>query len=312
MVVTVSLASALAYALASVLQQYAAVQAPEADALRVSLLFRLARRPIWLFGILADIGGFVFQFIALGHGSLVLVQPLLVCGLLFALPLGTVFARLGMPTRKEWVGAGLTVAGLAVFLVVANPGEGSTSATALGWAIVTVATAVPAAALTVGARFTTGAARASLLATAAGFIYGLTAAYTKTIAHVVTANPGSVAHLALRVAESWQVYGIAITGLASMVLAQSAFQAGPLGWSLPALTVVDPVVSIIVGAVAFGEFVNDSVPALAVEAVSLIVMAVGVVIVARSPAVPGRVDPGAAAPAPVETVANVPGHADQP
>jgi hypothetical protein len=306
-VVIVSLGSALAYALASVLQQYAAVQAPESDALRMSLLFRLARRPVWLFGILADIGGFVLQFIALGHGSLVLVQPLLVCGLLFALPLGKVFARMGMPTRAEWMGAGLTVAGLAVFLVVANPGEGSTSATALGWTIVTVSTAVPAAALTVSARFTTGPLRASLLATAAGFIYGLTAAYTKTVAHVVTANPGSVAHLAGHVVRSWEVYAIAITGLASMILAQSAFQAGPLGWSLPALTVVDPVVSIIVGAVAFGEYVDASVGALTIQAVSLIVMAVGVVIVARPPAGPGRVEPGAGG-----AVANVPSHADQP
>jgi drug/metabolite transporter (DMT)-like permease len=301
MVVLVSLGAALAYALASVFQQYAAVQAPDSDALRMSLLFRLATRPVWLVGILADIGGFVLQFIALGHGSLVLVQPLLVCGLLFALPLGALFARNGLPARSEWVGAAMTVAGLALFLMVANPGEGSTSATALGWTIVTVATAVPAAIMTVVSRFTTGPVRASLQATAAGFVYGLTAAYTKTVAHIVTANPGSVGHLALRMAESWEVYGIVVTGLASMILAQSAFQAGPLGWSLPALTVVDPVVSIIVGAVAFGEFVNSSVPALTVEAVGLVVMAAGVVIVARSPSAPGR----------AELVDRLPTHADQ-
>ena len=302
MVVLVALGSALAYAVASVMQQYAAVRAPDSDALRMSLLFRLAARPIWLVGILADIGGFVLQFIALGHGSLVLVQPLLVCGLLFALPLGALFARSGPPSRQEWMGGALTVAGLALFLIVANPGSGSTSASALGWTIVTVTTAVPAAIMTVVARLSSGAVRASLLATAAGFIYGLTAAYTKTVAHIVTANPGSIAHLALRMAESWEVYGIVISGLASMILAQSAFQAGPLGWSLPALTVVDPAVSIIVGALAFGEFVDSSIGALAVEAVGLVVMAVGVVVVAHSPSAPGR----------PEAVAKVPSHADQP
>ena len=302
MVVLVALGSALAYAVASVLQQYAAVRAPDSDALRMSLLFRLATRPVWLIGILADVAGFVLQFIALGHGSLVLVQPLLVCGLLFALPLGAVFARNGPPSRQEWMGAALTVAGLALFLIVANPGSGSDSASAFGWTIVTVTTAVPAAIMTITARLTSGAVRASLLATAAGFIYGLTAAYTKTVAHIVTANPGSIAHLALRMAESWEVYGIVITGLASMILAQSAFQAGPLGWSLPALTVVDPVVSIIVGALAFGEFVDASVGALTVEAIGLLVMAAGVVVVAHSPSVPGR----------PEAVANVPSHADQP
>lgn len=302
MVVLVALGSALAYALASVLQQYAAVRAPSSDALRMSLLFRLATRPIWLMGILADIAGFVLQFIALGHGSLVLVQPLLVCGLLFALPLGAAFARAGPLSREEWMGAGLVVAGLALFLVVASPGEGSMDATAFGWTIVTVTTAVPAVCMTIASRFTRGAVRANLLATAAGCIYGLTAAYTKTVAHAVAANPGGVGHLALHMAETWQVYAIAVTGLASMILAQSAFQAGPLGWSLPALTVVDPVVSIIVGALAFGEYVSSSVPALCGEAVGLVGMAMGVVLVARSPSVPGS----------MQAVDNVPTHADQP
>lgn len=301
MVVLLALASALAYAVASVLQQYAAVRAPSEDSLRVSLLFRLAVRPVWLIGILADIGGFVLQFIALGHGSLVLVQPLLVCGLLFALPLEAVFARRGMPSRGEWSGAGLTVAGLALFLVVAGSGSGRNTATALGWTIVTVTTAIPAAGMTVASRFTTGPVRASLQATAAGFIYGLTAAYAKSVSYIIQSNPGSIGHLALRVSESWEVYGIAITGLASMVLAQSAFQAGPLGWSLPALTVVDPVVSIMVGVLAFGESVNDSVIGIFAEAVGLMIMAVGVVVVARSPKTRDT----------AEALGKVPSHADQ-
>ena len=35
-------------------------------------------------GVLADVVGFLLQFYALDHGALVLVQPLLVSGLLFA------------------------------------------------------------------------------------------------------------------------------------------------------------------------------------------------------------------------------------
>ncbi len=38
-----------------------------------------------------------------------------------------------------------------------------------------------------------------------------------------------------------------------MVIGQSAFQAGSLDASLPTMSVVDPIVSIVIGALAFGE-----------------------------------------------------------
>ena len=56
--------------------------------MRPGLLWRLIQRPMWLLGTLADWSGFGLQAIALGLGSLIVVQPLLCTGLLFALPLG--------------------------------------------------------------------------------------------------------------------------------------------------------------------------------------------------------------------------------
>src|SRR5438477_11075955 len=106
MVVASALGSALLYALASVLQQRAARVVPSEKSLRLSLLTTLLARPLWVVGVLADVGGFVLQFYALDHGALVLVQPLLVSGLLFALPLGAAFSKESM-RPADWVGAGL-------------------------------------------------------------------------------------------------------------------------------------------------------------------------------------------------------------
>jgi hypothetical protein len=72
-----------------------------------------------------------------------------------------------------------------------------------------------------------------------------------------------------------------------MVVVQSAFQAGPLRWSLPTLTVVDPVVSVVIGALALGEHISTVGPAPALEIIGLIAMAYGVFLVSRCPLVLG-------------------------
>ena len=300
MAVLTALGAALCYAVASVFQQHAAVQAPAEDAFRVSLLVRLLGRPIWLMGMLADLAGFVLQFIALGHGSLVLVQPLLVCGLLFALPLGAAFSHRRLLTAPEWFGSAVVVGGLALFLVDANPGSGVDNTSGRVWVILAVATLGPAAVLLYGARRSGGALRATLTATAAGSVFGLSAALTKTVSGLVVDSDDGLGALLVHIFTTWQTYGLMITGLATLVLAQSAFQAGPLGWSLPALTVMDPVTSVIIGALAFHESINASAGAITLETLGMLLMAGGVVGLGRSPNVPQRL------------TATVPSHAAQP
>ena len=55
-------------------------------------------------GTLGAIGGYVFQALALAHGSLLLVQPLLVSSLLLVLPLGARFSNQHVRAR-DWVWA---------------------------------------------------------------------------------------------------------------------------------------------------------------------------------------------------------------
>src|SRR4029077_10991795 len=105
MAVVLALLSALAYAGASVLQQRAAREVPEELALRPGLLGRLIRRPMWLAGTASDWAGVGVQGAALGLGSILVVQPLLSTGLLFALPLSAAWngRRLG---ARDWAAAG--------------------------------------------------------------------------------------------------------------------------------------------------------------------------------------------------------------
>jgi len=273
--VVCALSSSLLYALASVLQHRAAVAQPHEHSLRFGLLTRLLRNPQWVVGIACDALAYVFQFVALGHASLVLVQPLLVCGLLFALPLGAWLAGARMKPR-DWSGAVLIVAGLALFLVVASPGKGTTDVDS--WPQLCVFTFAAAVALILLARGRASRARAALLAAAAALIYGLTAALTKSVAHLLGIGVG---HLL----SSWQPYVLVAAGVGGMLIAQSAFQAGPLDASLPVLTVIDPVVSITIGALAFSEGIRTGKVSSVLEVVGIAAMTAGVFVLSHAEAV---------------------------
>src|SRR5579862_7367469 len=190
----------------------------------------LGPQPLVGRGVAADGGGYVAQFLALGHGPLVIVQPLLVSGLLFALPLGAFLAKRRITTREVWAAAAVVV-GLAALLIAAYPEAGHADATGRAWVVLLLATLVPAA-LLVGGALRVPSLKPALLATSAGVIYGLTAALTKVTAHQLGNGVGHAL-------TGWQLYVLVAVGVVGMVLTQSAFQAGPLRASLPPLTVIE-------------------------------------------------------------------------
>ena len=62
------------------------------------ILLDLVRQPLWLAAIGANIVGFALQVVALALGSLAVVQPLLVCDLVFAVLIARwLAARRGEP-----------------------------------------------------------------------------------------------------------------------------------------------------------------------------------------------------------------------
>jgi drug/metabolite transporter (DMT)-like permease len=272
-----ALGCALMYALASVLQQRGAAAQPADQSLRLSLLARLLRNPAWVLGLGCDVLGYILQFIALGHGPLVVVQPLLVCGLLFALPIGAAWAGRTLGSR-DWVAALLVCAGLAVFLIVAAPQSGHNDVGPMVWILLLSTSGAAALVLVVMSHGRHAWQKAVLLSGAAGVVYGVTAALTKTSSHLFDRGP-------IALFGHWQPYALLVAGVGGMVIAQSAFQAGSLDASLPTMSVVDPVVSIVIGAVAFGENIAASPADVVAEVIALIAMSGGVFLLARSEAV---------------------------
>lgn len=248
MAVLLALLAALAYAAASVLQQRVARSVPEENALRPSLLLRLVRRPMWLAGTAADWSGFGLQAAALGLGSILVVQPLLCAGLLFALPIGAAWEgrRLG---RVEWLAAVALSAGLAVFLIVGDPTEGKDFASTRAWILVIAVLGPVMVGCVVAAMRTHHTARAVLLALATALLYSITAVITKSA--VVELGEGLDAFVT-----SWEPYAGVVTAVVALLLNQSAFQAGELEASLPILTVVEPIVGSILGVLTLDELLG--------------------------------------------------------
>jgi drug/metabolite transporter (DMT)-like permease len=267
------------YGMASILQQRGAEAQPEDQSLKLGLLVRLVRNPGWILGLACDVAGFVLQFIALGHGPLVVVQPLLVCGLLFALPIGAAWAGRRLH-RSDWAGAVLVCVGLAVFLAVSNPSNGRSNARPAVWIALLCADALVTG-LLIAASFGGDARRRSvLLSGGAGIVYGAAAALTKTSSHLLS-------HGVIHVVDHWQPYVLVVAGIGGMVLGQSAFQAGALDVSLPTMTVADPIVSILIGALAFHERIAASPGAVSLETLGLVAVTVGVFMLARVEAATG-------------------------
>jgi drug/metabolite transporter (DMT)-like permease len=274
MIIGTALAAAICYAMASVLQHRAA-RRETSPAMRARFLLALASRPSWLLGIAADLGAFVLQFLALQRGSIVFVQPVLASGLLFALPVSAALEHRRL-SRMDWIGAVAVVVGLSIFLVEANPASGEKIASPSGWFFVSVITLVPGIVLA-AAGILTGIKRfPGLLAAAAGFLFGMAAALTKASAALSTSG-------LLHLFRSWELYGLVIVGVGATLCGQSAFSAGPLHASLPLQSAIEPVISVIVGVIGFGESLSDTFGALSLQVTGLVLAAAGLWILGRSP-----------------------------
>jgi drug/metabolite transporter (DMT)-like permease len=236
----------------------------------------LADRQWWL-GSLVSALGFGLQAAALGFGSVLLVQALLVTALLFALPINA--RSTGRPvTRTQWIWAALLAASVAVIIIVGNPTEGHSRAGLGTWAVV-VAVMAPALVLcVVGARAWAGRPRAAvLLGVVSGSLWGVFAVLTK----------GLVDHLdrgLWAVLEMPELYIWAAVAVAATAWQQSAFRAGSLAASLPAMTVTEPVVASALGMSVLGETLRPSDGGWVVLVAAVVAVVLATATLARSEA----------------------------
>lgn len=274
--VALALLSALLTAISTVAQQRAAFVAADARPGHLGLIRVLLRRPLWWAGLIGETGGYLCQAAALGLGSLLLVQPLLVTALLFALPLGAHYANRRV-SRADWGAAGLLTAALGVFVVAGNPQPGSAHGSVDDWVIAIAVLAPVVAACLVGAATAKGTRRAALLAVSVGILYGVMAVLTKSVVDLLGQGLGAVL-------ASPETYALVAVGIAGTVLQQSAFSAGALPASLPTMTVLEPAVATVLGVALLGEQIDANGAEWALIGLAVVGMVVGTVALARSAA----------------------------
>ncbi|MEV5553717.1 DMT family transporter [Nonomuraea wenchangensis] len=266
--------AALCNAVSSVLQRRAALTVPQDPKARMGLILALVRKPVWLLGILALIGGFLFQASALSRGAVALVQPVMVVELPFTMIILSL-AFGAVLDRHIWLAIAALSGGLAIFLIAASPQVGRWLPDAVGWIVATLVTVVVVAALVTVGVLAKGPLRPAAMGVAAGIGFAFTATLMKRVTAIAQED---LSALPL----TWQLYAMVLAGLCSLVLLQHALHSGPLVVAQPALTISDPIAGILYGALLFGEPIRSG-SWIVFEAIGIGSLAYGVIQLARSP-----------------------------
>ena len=275
--VALALASAGAFAVGAVMEHRAASSAPPARGAAgpLRLLAHLVRQPRWLLAVAVGSTGLALHATALSRGAVVVVQPVLASGLVISLVVGHLVDRRHpgrpLPGRQQWVAAGVVVVGLALFLVSAHPAPASVARSGGALLLLVAGALVVVLAATVYAR-RPRARRASLaLGAAAGTAFGVNALLIKA---VVSTPPGQWL-------TSWQTLALLVVGGCGVGVSQLAYQSGPLVGSLPALTVVEPLVALSAAGPVFGEWLAPGWGPRAGQAVGVLLLLGGLAVLAR-------------------------------
>src|SRR6516162_4955243 len=117
----------------------AAMTAPAAKALHLSLLGYLVKHRVWLVGIAMVVVAAVCQAIALATGPVALVQPIFIIELPFTLLVASRLAHRKLP-RTTWWAVGLVTVALGIGLASAAP-SGGTNASLTVWVTALIVTA---------------------------------------------------------------------------------------------------------------------------------------------------------------------------
>jgi len=243
--VLLALGAAFFIAIGDVIQQRSAHAVTEEPAGHLALLLQLLRDPRWWLGGFVAVAGFGLQAAALGLGSVLMVQALLVTSLLFALPVNARLTHRRV-TRWEWLWAVLLAGAVAVIVTVGNPTEGQERGDWRTWALVAAVLGPALLLCLIGARIWSGTVGAVLLALVAGSLWGVFAVLTKGV--VERLDEGLWAVL-----ETPELYALGLVLVAGTAYQQAAFRSGALTASLPTMTVAEPVVASVLGIVVLGE-----------------------------------------------------------
>lgn len=234
-----ALASALVIAWGTVVRQRIAENADR------SVMRTAMASPLWWIGTASAVIAYGLQLIALGFGTLLIVQPILVLSLMFTLPLAAWYQGRRM-SSEELIWCSLLTISVGVILVFGRPTGGVTSPPLERW--------LPSFALGLAAMMIFSvlaqrirSQRALLLGVVCGILYGFVAVLSKAV--VDTLMESGINGLLT----SWPFYTLVIAAGSGTVLQQYSFHAGPLKHSLPAMKIIEPLIAFTLGYTVLSE-----------------------------------------------------------
>jgi drug/metabolite transporter (DMT)-like permease len=266
--------AAVLFAFAAVMQQESTLTVGTDKSLSARLLVELLHRPKWVLGAVSMISGFGLQAVALAFGPVALVQPIVVLELAFAIPFG-ILRRHRHAGLREWTGILAVMTGISIFELAANPGGGVNNPPTTQWleSLVPVG-AVAFACVAIGStrRDTT---RPMFFGAAAGLAFGVLSVLTKAVTHLLSTDVA-------KAFVTWQVYVAIGVGIVALTVSQSAYQAGPLAYSMPFVGVLEPLVAVVIGDFVLGEQVRLSHADFALELAAAAVACLGILLLTTS------------------------------
>lgn len=271
-----ALVAAVCFALAATLWQKAALDL-EGVSFRHPLSFLvLLGQWTWLLGLAAQVVGVALQAAALDRGRVSIIQPLLVTTVIWALPLGYFLTHQAVG-RREILGAAIIVVGLVGFASFGDPAAGIDDASGADWAMAVIVITLACVALLLFANRGTLSTRAAVLGTVAGMLYGLSATLMKTV--VESLHAVGLAE----VITGWEFWVWAGAGIVGFLFQQLSLSTGKLVPSVATVSVANPVVSVMLGALVLLERLDRDPPWHAVVAcASLGVALLGAVVVSSA------------------------------
>lgn len=215
----------------------------------------------WSLGAAIALTGFLLQASALGLGSILVVQPLVVLTVLFALPMEAWIDHRRL-RRSEWMWGLILVACVVGFLVLARPVSTDRRPHMLVMILTVSILVIGLIAVVWNAEYCRSAHfRALSYGIAAGALFGVSALLIKAVAMRILDDPLSVFRHA-------ELYLMVIVVVLAIVAQQRGFGAGDLQTSFPAMNVMEPAVAMVLGIALLGENVYVGAP----SAVSLVVV----------------------------------------
>jgi uncharacterized membrane protein len=271
-----ALLAAGCFALAATLWQRAALSLGGTSLLNPRSFLALLTNAVWLLGLAAQIGGVLLQAAALDRGRVSIIQPLLVTTVVWALPLGHYLTQQVIGRREE-LGAAIIVLGLVGYASFGDPAAGLDNAPGSDWAASILVITLASLALLLFANRGGLSLKAAVLGTIAGMLYGLSATLMKPV------TEGLHTDGLADVLSGWEFWVMAVAGLVGFVVQQLSLATGRLVPSVATVSVANPVVSVLLGALVLQEALDKTPAWHAVVAIGSLAFALfGAVVISSS------------------------------